>query len=370
MELLKKLYEIHSPSHGERPLKRFIKQWVRNNVPDAVLTLDNNDGNLYIMRGESDTYPCVVAHLDQVQRNHSADFKAVETENIIFGYSPSKRCREGLGADDKNGVWVALQCLAEFDVIKVAFFMGEEAGCIGSGRCDMSYFKDCRYIVEADRRGSSDLITSISGDICSKDFEDAINADWFGYKPTSGLMTDVLELSERGVGLSCINLSCGYYEPHTDDEFTVKADLYNCLNFVRHIISSLTDVYPHDYNKATYSYGSYGSYGGYAGSGYYKGLSGGISYTGTKKKSYSRIEPTLCYISEYADLDSYVDQLIYQNHELYTPDELWPYVESDLATYEIDEDTFMELAWDYYEYYEEGSRWGDVYQRYWAKEDC
>ena len=39
------------------------------------------------------------------------------------------------------------------------------------------------------------------------------------------MMTDVLELKEKGLKVSCLNLSCGYYEPHTDHEFTVKKDL-------------------------------------------------------------------------------------------------------------------------------------------------
>ena len=365
MELLKQLYEIYSPSNGEKKLKKFIKRWVRDNVEDAIIRTDNNDGNVYIMRGESDTYPCVVAHLDQVQRNHSADFKAVETEDIIFGYSPSKRCREGLGADDKNGIWIALQCLQEFDVIKVAFFVGEEICCIGSGRCDMSYFNDCRFIIEPDRRGYSDLITSISGRICSKEFEEALHADWFGYVPTSGMMTDVLELSERGVGLSCINLSCGYFDPHSDGEYTVKSDLYNCLALVRHAIATITDVYPHEY---VYSYGSYYgySYGGYGSS---RSSYAGSDYYTKLRKSTDNGEPNLVYINEYADLDSYVDQLIFQNHDLFTPDELWPYISSDLATYEITEETFMELAWDYYEYYEQVHACDDddVYNYYWSR---
>ena len=140
MKLLKQLYEIYSPSGGEKKIKRFIKHWVKDNIPDAVIRTDNNDGNIYITRGDSESYPCVVAHLDQVQKNHSADFIAVETDDIIFGYSPTNRRREGLGADDKNGIWVALQCLKEFDILKVAFFVGEEIGCVGSGRCDLLYF--------------------------------------------------------------------------------------------------------------------------------------------------------------------------------------------------------------------------------------
>ena len=58
-------------------------------------------------------------------------------------------------------------------------------------------------------------------------------------------MTDVQELKERGLQVSCINLSCGYYEPHTDHEFTIKKDLMSCLSLVEHIIENCTDTYPH-----------------------------------------------------------------------------------------------------------------------------
>lgn len=105
-------------------MRTFVKQHVSKNIPDAVIEQDAI-GNLYITRGISEDYPCVVAHLDQVQKIHSRDFRVIETRDIIFGYSPSKRQWEGLGADDKNGIWIALQCLARYDVIKIAFFVGE-----------------------------------------------------------------------------------------------------------------------------------------------------------------------------------------------------------------------------------------------------
>ena len=59
------------------------------------------------------------------------------------------------------------------------------------------------------------------------------------------MMTDILELKERGLNISCINISCGYYKPHTDEEYTVKKDLLGCLKFVEHIIENCTKVYPH-----------------------------------------------------------------------------------------------------------------------------
>lgn len=46
-------------------------------------------GNLYVAKGEAESYPCLVSHIDQVSHcKHSKDFKAVETREVIFGYSP------------------------------------------------------------------------------------------------------------------------------------------------------------------------------------------------------------------------------------------------------------------------------------------
>ena len=246
MNLLKKLYEIHSPSRNERAMKKFIKGYVKKHIPGVTFRSDHV-GNLYMTRGISETYPCIVAHLDQVQREHSKDFKAIETEDIIFGYSPKNRKREGLGADDKNGIWIALKCLEKYECIKVAFFVSEEIGCVGSRGADLSFFEDTRFVIEPDRRGFENLITDISyTSLCSNDFLRDIGFERFGYKEESGMMTDVLELKERGLGVSCINLSCGYYEPHTHEEFTVKKDLLNCLRLVEHIIENCQSVYPHE----------------------------------------------------------------------------------------------------------------------------
>ena len=196
--------------------------------------------------------------MDQVQREHSKDFKAIETEDIIFGYSPKNRKREGLGADDKNGIWIALKCLEKYECIKVAFFVSEEIGCVGSRGADMNFFEDTRFVIEPDRRGYEDLIIDISfTSLCSNDFLRDIGFEKFGYKEESGMMTDVLELKERGLGVSCINLSCGYYEPHSDEEFTVKKDLLNCLRLVEHIIENCQSVYPHENLDSGYYNGYY-----------------------------------------------------------------------------------------------------------------
>ena len=258
MKLLKKLYSIHSKSGKEQKMIKFLLWWIKTNIPGARVELDHNVGNIYVTKGVSDTYPCIVSHIDQVQTIHSRDFQAIETKDIIFGYSPKNKRLEGLGADDKNGVWICLKCLMKYENIKVSLFVSEEVGCIGSSKANMDFFKDVRFVIQCDRRGSSDLITSIcSTEISSKEFIEATGHEQFGYHLEEGMMTDVLTLKENGLQVSAVNMSCGYYEPHTDHEFTVKRDLLNCLSFVENIIENCTGVYNH---QCEYSMDFYDEY--------------------------------------------------------------------------------------------------------------
>ena len=257
MKLLKTLYRIYSPSKKEVKMIRFIANYCKN-IPDVTVRTDYI-GNIYVTKGVSDSYPCVVAHTDQVQRLHPKDFTAIETRDIIIGYSPSTRQQCGLGADDKNGIWIALRLLEKYPIMKAAFFMGEEIGCLGSEHADMAFFDDARFVVQCDRRGHSDLITEICcTELCSKEFLEAIDYKEYGYHIEHGLTTDVLTLKEKGLSVSCLNMSCGYYEPHTDNEFTVKKDLINALRFAEHIIESCQGIYSHQ-PVERYGYGCYGT---------------------------------------------------------------------------------------------------------------
>lgn len=257
-KLLKELYTIHAHSRNLQNMQDFLMEKLEEMSVDVYT---DEVGNIYAVKGESDTYPCLACHIDQVQHQHSDDFVCIESHGVIFGYSHSERMQQGLGADDKNGIFICLEMLKEIDVLKCVFFVDEEIGCIGSSSCDMSFFEDCRYIIEPDRRGANDLITSMfCGSVCSEDFIKDIRPENFGYKEVQGSITDVGTLVEEGVGISCLNLSCGYYEAHTDHEFTVLEDLRNCMNFVRWIILNITDVYPFAYTpvlKTTSKYTSY-----------------------------------------------------------------------------------------------------------------
>lgn len=253
--LLKKLYVIHSPSGKEERMIKFLISYLKS--LHGVKIGKDSYGNLYAWKGEAETYPCVVCHIDQVQRIHSKDFKAIETRDIIFGYSPYNHQFEGVGADDKNGILIALEALKKYDSLKVVFFKEEETGCRGSSACELSFFEDCRFVIQCDRRGNSDLITSIGcTDLCSEQFIRDIDPEKSGYKEEQGMMTDIETLKERGLAVSAVNISCGYYNPHTDEEITVKRDLEKCWHIVQHIIEDCTEVYPHEVGENGY-YGYY-----------------------------------------------------------------------------------------------------------------
>lgn len=255
MELLCKLYGIHSKSGHENLMTEFVAKCCEN--IGAKVTIDEH-GNVFATKGENKTYPCVVAHLDQVQTHHSHDFALKMEGDIIYAISESFRGPQGLGADDKNGIWVCLKALSRFDNIKCAFFVGEEIGCIGSSKADMDFFADCRFVLQCDRKGSSDLITVAGGvELCSKAFIDAVGASDFGYSETTGLMTDVMELKERGLAVSACNISCGYYGAHTDSEVTVISELKNCFDFVCHIIENCLEVYHHEYEAPKWKSSGY-----------------------------------------------------------------------------------------------------------------
>ena len=246
MQLLKKLYSIYSPSGKEQKMVKFLCSYIRQ-LPGNISVSKDKFGNLYVVKGESESYPCLVSHIDQVSHcKHSKDFKTVETREIIFGYSPRNRRFENLGADDKNGVFICLECLKKYDAVKVVFFREEETGCRGSSEAVMSFFDDVRFVIQPDRKGNSDLITNIGySGLCSEGFIEAIEPEKWDYREENGLMTDILALKENGLGVSCINVSCGYYNAHSDEETTMKKDLLKCLIFIEHIIEDCTGVYPH-----------------------------------------------------------------------------------------------------------------------------
>ena len=205
-------------------------------------------GNIIITKGESKNYPCFVAHLDTVH-DYSNGFNIMLTKdrNNLIAYDNNGQ-RVGSGGDDRNGIFVCLYLLSVVNNIKVVIFSREETGGIGSGEIDLSFFKDCSFIASIDRWGNSDFISDYSGDkTCSDDFLEATKGifDRYGYKQASGYFTDAFNLMNRKVGISCMNLSCGYYQHHSDQEYTCLSELWACCLLSTELCKQATQNYTH-----------------------------------------------------------------------------------------------------------------------------
>lgn len=244
LPILHKLYRIPAKSKSEQKMIQYLTALIPKLADDIKVEVIKD--NIYVTRGIAETYPCIVCHTDQVQENNK-NITLLNVDDLILGFDFIKKKQVGIGADDKNGIFMALLALIHFPVMKACFFHGEEIGCIGSSACEMDFFSNCRYVIQCDRKDNSDFISTGSRvDLCSKEFIDDCKLDEFGYKSTSGLITDVVTLKQRNLPVSCCNISCGYYNPHTDYETTSISDLQKCWKFVKHVLS-LEKTYLHKY---------------------------------------------------------------------------------------------------------------------------
>ena len=238
MQTLLSLYQINSKSGHEAEIKRFV----RDQLANLPLEIEEDDfGNIFVTKGQTEHYPCVAAHLDEVHPPCVRNLQ--ERDGMIFAVNENGE-RTGIGADDKNGVWIALRLLQSEPILKVAFFVQEEkdgelSGCRGSNACDLAFFDDVDYILQCDRKGASDVVTfseKASVRLCEDDFIPENLLQNFGFQPVHGGKTDVVALKMRGLPLPCCNLSCGYYNAHKDEEYTIWVELLNTLDFVKAII--------------------------------------------------------------------------------------------------------------------------------------
>lgn len=240
------LYEcllIQSNSKDETRMVEFITdkltEWNIHYEIDEV-------GNILATKGHAELYPTLACHMDTVH-DLVEKFLIFENEDIIFAMDGKDTSQTGIGGDDKVGVFIALSCIKDMDICKAVFFTREEIGCYGSGRVSNDWFSNSSFIAQVDRKGATDFVTTATGTVlCSTDFKTAVSpylTKWGYTDYTNGGLTDVVTLVENSVGTSCFNMSCGYYDPHSDNE-TIKIsdvqatwgiiwDLFHNLNHKR-----------------------------------------------------------------------------------------------------------------------------------------
>lgn len=272
LALLKEVLSLPTATYNEDDVQEFIHEYIKRIGDDIIDTETDRLGNIYITKGipaeDGKYFPCFVAHMDgALDYEDGKRVLRVPKTQLLIGYNTKTNKQCYLAADDLVGVFLALSALRELPYVKVALFVAEEIGCVGSQNAEMEFFKDCGYVLQSDRRGNGDVIYNAAGTImASKSFRRKITPTMKAFKMSfaQGSITDVMQLKENGLEVSALNISSAYFGPHTDKEYVDVKGLGNIYKFVGALVELLGgDRYQHQYETPvkTSRYGATSYYG-------------------------------------------------------------------------------------------------------------
>ena len=171
---------------------------------------------------EGDVPVALVAHLDTVYTSPPHVIYHDAGKGVIW--SP-----EGLGADDRAGVFCILRLLELGNRPSIVFTTGEETGGTGASIFVRDYpapLVDTYFVIELDRCGIDDAVYYDCGNAA---FEDFISS--FGFVTNWGTFSDIVIIGPAW-DIACVNLSVGYENEHSFVEY---------LNY-RHTLATMYKV--------------------------------------------------------------------------------------------------------------------------------
>lgn len=208
----------------------------------------------------------LVAHMDTVFLKPPKNIYFDREQGVMW--SP-----EGLGADDRAGVFAIIKVLQSKLRPTIILTTDEEKGCIGADALIQAYPKaptELRYIIQLDRRGTVDCV-----------FYDCDNEEFVDYVSEFGFIEEIGSLSDISVicpqwGMAGVNLSVGYDNEHSEIE---TLNTYALLETIEKVKKMLTveNIPAFKYIPSPYAgwyYGKYYSAGKGKANG---GLAGGIT---------------------------------------------------------------------------------------------
>jgi putative aminopeptidase FrvX len=270
LEKFKELLSVPSKTYQEEDMVEYLCSEMDS---IAGVTYYRDDMmNIYATKGglaDGEFYPMFIAHTDTVHQK--IDKIIVKEEKLVrpntFGKTFDKTevdCLKayteggdptGIGGDDKCGIFICLELLKQLDKVKIGLFVSEETGCHGSSKCDENFLKDVGYITQYDAPGNH-LISEICSGVRLFDREGEfftktlkVIEESFGNEMLvqSHPYTDVSQLKKKA-DVSCINMSCGYYNMHSNQEFVSIEDVRRAIEAGKNMVKEL------GYKKYEYVY--------------------------------------------------------------------------------------------------------------------
>lgn len=196
----------------------------------------------------------LVAHMDTV-------FKT-QPQNIFYDkdkcvmWSP-----EGLGADDRAGVFAIIKILQAGLKPTVIFTTDEEIGAVGAEKLVAEVpepYTELKYIIQLDRRGSNDCVFY---DCDNEIFTEYVET--FGFAENWGSFSDISVICPiwRVAG---VNLSIGYQDEHSSCETLNTTHMLQTISKVKKMLQ-VENIPAFEYIPAVYKYGKYGNLYSYPG---------------------------------------------------------------------------------------------------------
>ena len=218
-------------------LKKVLSNCLKRYYPAVVET-----GDYIYCEG---TIPiALVAHMDTVFKDPATEVFYDTRKNVVI--SP-----QGLGADDRAGVFAILKIVQTGLRPHIIFTTDEEKGCIGADQLALLEcpFEDLRYIIELDRRGADDCVFY---DCDNKEFIKYVES--FGFVEAWGSFTDICCLMSAW-GVAGVNLSVGYRDEHSQHETLWVGNLLNTIEKVKKMLSvEVKDIPQFEYIESKWSY--------------------------------------------------------------------------------------------------------------------
>lgn len=205
-------------------LKRVVSSFLRKHYPKVVETKD------YVF-AEGDIPIALCAHLDTVFLAPPEEIYFDAKKNVMW--SP-----DGLGADDRAGVFAILQIIRAGYKPSVIFTTEEERGGIGAAQLaqlDLP-FPGLKYIIQLDRRGAEDCV------FYDCDNPEFINyVEQFGFTFNWGSFSDISTLCPAWE-VAGVNLSVGYYDEHSEIERLFVGQLMATIEKVKKMLDDAVNI--------------------------------------------------------------------------------------------------------------------------------
>lgn len=179
----------------------------------------------------------LVAHLDTVFNKPPIEFFYDKEKNVIW--SP-----QGLGADDRAGVYSIIQIIEKGYLPTIILTKDEEAGCLGSKRMVKKIPTSptkLKYIIQLDRQGKDDCVFYNCNNLI---FNDYIKK--FDFKIKFGSFSDISEICPAW-GVAGVNLSIGYKYEHSFSELLYVDHMYNTIYKVENMLKDVDNIDFFDY---------------------------------------------------------------------------------------------------------------------------